>query len=194
MSIHKTIWKYLCKYVLQKYKYTNEPQGDRMKEGKHILPHWHLILWGKQVTQISWTNIKIFLIHWGIFFYVFFFFFETKFWEKAQAGEGQRERETEEPKQAPRWQQRARRGARTHESRDHDLSQSQMLNRATQVPPLAEFWKETCAFSLRIVCMVYTCPLPYLPNISFINCILKQSVNMFSPSRFSILLVHWYRK
>ena len=36
--------------------------------------------------------------------------------------------------QAPSCQHRARRGARTHEPWDHDLSQSQTLNWATQAP------------------------------------------------------------
>ena len=43
-------------------------------------------------------------------------------------GEGQRERERQNLKQAPHCQPRARRGARTHEARDHDLSRSRRLN------------------------------------------------------------------
>ena len=39
-----------------------------------------------------------------------------------------RERETEDPKWAPCWQQKAQEGAWTQELWDHDLSQSQMLN------------------------------------------------------------------
>ena len=45
------------------------------------------------------------------------------------AGEGQRQKETEDPKWALCYQHRARRGARTHKLRDHDLSQSRTLNR-----------------------------------------------------------------
>ena len=53
------------------------------------------------------------------------------FWEreKARAGEGQRERETEDPKRAKHWQQRAPGEARTHRSWDRDLSRSRRLNR-----------------------------------------------------------------
>ena len=49
--------------------------------------------------------------------------------ETARTGEGQRERETEDPKQAPRRQHRAPRGVQTHEPRDHDLNRSLRLNR-----------------------------------------------------------------
>ena len=42
--------------------------------------------------------------------------------------EGGAERETEDPKQALCWQQRAWCGTRTQELGDHELSQSQMLN------------------------------------------------------------------
>ena len=47
------------------------------------------------------------------------------------SGEGQRERETQNPKQPPRSELLAWRltGAGTHKPQDHDLSQSQMLNR-----------------------------------------------------------------
>ena len=49
--------------------------------------------------------------------------------EKERAGEGHRERETDDPKRAPPCQHRARCGAYTHELRDHDLSRRQTLNR-----------------------------------------------------------------
>ena len=47
-----------------------------------------------------------------------------------RVGEGQKEKETQNPKQAQAMtcQHRAQYGARTHEPRDHDLSQSQMFN------------------------------------------------------------------
>ena len=55
------------------------------------------------------------------------------FWdrERAWVGEGQRERETQNLKQAPgsELQHRARRGARTHRLWDLDLSWSRKLNR-----------------------------------------------------------------
>ena len=40
----------------------------------------------------------------------------------------ERERERENPKQAPYFQQRAGRGAQTHEPQDHKLSQNQELD------------------------------------------------------------------
>lgn len=56
---------YLCNYIL--YQYINEPQGKRMKGGKNILPHWHLTLWGKQVTQIIMNKSKKYFWHVGRF-------------------------------------------------------------------------------------------------------------------------------
>ena len=60
-----------------------------------------------------------------------FLMFIYVFWERAQersikqAGEGQGERETENPKQAPRCQHRAQCGAQIHKPWDHDLSENQ---------------------------------------------------------------------
>ena len=48
--------------------------------------------------------------------------------DRAQAGEGQRERETWNLKQAPGSELRASHRVRTHELRDHDLSWRQTLN------------------------------------------------------------------
>ena len=50
-------------------------------------------------------------------------------------GEGQRERERENPKQAPCCQPRARHGAQSHEPGDHDLSQNQELDTLPTEPP-----------------------------------------------------------
>ena len=52
------------------------------------------------------------------------------FWERKRTSRrgAQRDRETEDPKQALCWQQRARLGVWTHELWDYDLSQNQMLN------------------------------------------------------------------
>ena len=49
-----------------------------------------------------------------------------------QAGEGQTDRGAEDLKQALCEQRKARCGAQTHEPRDHDLSQSQVLNQLSQ--------------------------------------------------------------
>ena len=45
--------------------------------------------------------------------------------ERERAGEGQRKRETKNPKQAPCCQHWARCGAQSHKPQDHDLSQNQ---------------------------------------------------------------------
>ena len=60
---------------------------------------------------------------------MFVFIFETD-WDREWSGEGQRERETQNPKQAPglRCQHRALRRVQTHELRDHDLSWSWVAN------------------------------------------------------------------
>ena len=51
------------------------------------------------------------------------------FWERnrVRVGEGQKEGETQNPKQAPGCEHRAQCGALTHEPWDHDLSQSQIM-------------------------------------------------------------------
>ena len=57
--------------------------------------------------------------------------------ESTQAGEEQREREKENPKQTPFCQCRAQLGARTHKPWDHDLSRSRVWHStdwATQAP------------------------------------------------------------
>ena len=62
-------------------------------------------------------------------------------------GEGQRERETQNPKagrlHALSCQHRARHGARTHKLRDHDLSPSRMLNQLSHpgAPNMSRFFK-----------------------------------------------------
>ena len=52
-------------------------------------------------------------------------FLMFNFWERGRG----REKETEDLKRALRWQQRARRGAQTHEPWGHALSRRQTLNR-----------------------------------------------------------------
>ncbi|XP_058593999.1 uncharacterized protein LOC131516681 isoform X2 [Neofelis nebulosa] len=57
--------------------------------------------------------------------------------DRAQAGEGQRERESQILKQPPGFELSAQCRARTHEPRDHDLSRSRMLNRLSHPAPAA---------------------------------------------------------
>ena len=55
-------------------------------------------------------------------------------------GRGREREGTEDLKKALRRQHRARRGARTHELRDHDLSRSQTLNRLSLAgAPVSDF-------------------------------------------------------
>ena len=86
-------------------------------------------------------KIAFILVCLGLFFIVIFFLiFYVYFWGRQRErqreiehkwGRGQRERETQNPKQlqASRCQHRAQHGARTHEPWDRGLSQSWTLNR-----------------------------------------------------------------
>ena len=74
------------------------------------------------------------------------------FWERERERESwggtERETETEGPKQAPHWQRKAWRGARTHEPWDHDLSRSQSLSWLSD-PGAPKYWLlGTCCFSI----------------------------------------------
>ena len=69
-------------------------------------------------AEVSWPSLL-----WGFFFYVYSFLRD-----RAWGGEGQREREAQNPKQAPSCQHRAWCGTWTHELWDHDLRWSQSLN------------------------------------------------------------------
>ena len=64
-----------------------------------------------------------------LFTFFFFFLMFIYLWDRGGHREGQRQKETEDLKQAPCWQCRVVCRARTHELWDHDLSWSGMLNR-----------------------------------------------------------------
>ena len=70
--------------------------------------------------------------------------------EWARAGEGQRERKTQNLKQAPgsRCQHRARCGVWSHKPRDHDLSWSWILNQVSHpgTPHFTQSFKKHCHF------------------------------------------------
>ena len=72
------------------------------------------------------------------------------FWERAQAGEEQKERGTEDLKHAPRcWQQWSQCGAWTHKLWDHDLSQSWTFNWLSHpVPLFSNFYSPFTGFPL----------------------------------------------
>ena len=77
---------------------------------------------------------------------MFIYFWER---ERERAEEGQRERETEDLKQALCRQQRSWCGAQTQEPWDHDLSWSWTLNRLShQAPPWGCFFKDAEDMSL----------------------------------------------
>ena len=72
---------------------------------------------------------------WSFTFLPVSFFFKLmfiSFWEKENSCtkemQRERERETGDPKQALHWQHRARFGAWTYKSQDHDLNWNQTLN------------------------------------------------------------------
>ena len=87
--------------------------------------------------------------------------------ERTWVREGQRKRETQNPKQlqALSCQNRARQGARTYEPWDHDLSRSQMPNwlshpGTTKYKLENSFWKKYCERTkgnYYVHCTWYTC-------------------------------------
>ena len=90
--------------------------------------HWSILLHLLIPSNVFFIAV-IFSISGRVFFNVLFIF------ERAQVGDGQRERDTEDLKQALHWEQWAHCGAWTHKPRDHDLNQSWCsANWATQVP------------------------------------------------------------
>ena len=91
-------------------------KGRQWKENKGR----QLISGGRQFQLYFFTVFHLFL-----FFLIFIFESERK---REWAGKGQREKETQNLKQAPGCQHRAWHRAWTHDSQDHDLSQSQALN------------------------------------------------------------------
>ena len=96
--------------------------------------------------NISYVKSFTFLISfnlysnlWGMYYYPCIIIFKAcLFWERVcvctctWVGEGQREGERENPKQALHTQCGARYGAGTHKPWNHDLSRSQTLNRLSQ--------------------------------------------------------------
>ena len=82
----------------------------------------------------------------SLFYFILFYFERER--ERVQAGQGQRERGRHRIRsrlRAPSRQHRARRGARTHEPRDYDLSRNWTLNRRSHpgAPGLRRFKTET---------------------------------------------------
>ena len=86
------------------------------------------------------------------FFNAFIYFWRRER-DRAWAGEGQREGETQNLKQAQALscQHRARHGARTHRPRDRDLSRSRILNRLSHpgTPEWLLFFNLTSAGEIR---------------------------------------------
>ena len=76
------------------------------------------------ICSHTYYLVSIVIKHHILFLNVYYLFLR----ERERAGEGQRERGTEDLKWALHWQQRSQCGARTHEPWDHDLSWSQMLS------------------------------------------------------------------
>ena len=70
---------------------------------------------GKEFIQIYVCSESVF----NIFFNVYLF------WERERMSAGKAKRETENPKQAPRYQSRVQGGAWSHKLWDHDMNQNQ---------------------------------------------------------------------
>ena len=81
--------------------------------------------------------------------------------EKTQVGEGERERETENPKQAPHCQHKAQCGAQTRKLQDHGLkSDAQPTEPSKHLPTLTLFMT---------LCLIYQIANVRTPNVK-INC------------------------
>ena len=90
--------------------------------------------------SVVFCQKEFILLFFLIFFFTFIHFWETER-DRAQAGEGQRERDTHRIQsrlQAPSCQHRARCGIQTHKPQDHDLSRSLTPNRLSH-PGALEF-------------------------------------------------------
>ena len=101
-----------------------------------------------------------------VFLFLMFFIFER---ERVSGGGSKRERETQNPKwlQALSHRHRAWRGARTWDTRDHDLSQSSMFNRLSR-PGAPDFmfllktgkcWPTVSSFKRDGNVLGHSCPL-----------------------------------
>ena len=106
----------------KKRLHTIPPHDDRS-----LAPHLPLSPVG---LRISRTRNHLFFL---IFFLMFLFTFETETEHEQGRGRERGRPRIQSRLQAPSCRHRARRGAGTHEPRDHDLSRSQMLNRLS--PP-----------------------------------------------------------
>ena len=90
--------------------------------------------------QICYFHLSLFIIYLYFLFYSFYFLFIEFsffffFWER----ERQKKKETENPKQAPLCQHKARHGSKTREPWDHDLNPSQTLNQLSHPGALLIF-------------------------------------------------------
>ena len=116
----------------------------------------------------------LYIRHIGIFtiyFYLFYFFTVLVLTERERNGGWGRERDTEDPKWALRWQQRAWRGAWTHHPWDHDLSQSWIPNwpRHPGAPSTLEFLK---SINLRSYICKDTSTFRFVDSLHLIFCLL----------------------
>ena len=115
-----------------------------------IFPHWGWYLqWVFSIWLLwSWGMILPSLLYWGFLKNVYLFLRERER-QRASKGGAQRERGRHRiwnRLQALRCQRRAWCGARTHEPRDHDLSQSWTFNQLSHsgAPLLRVFMKKGC--------------------------------------------------
>ena len=96
---------------------------QNMKQSWYLcwLKGWFIEVWDvEQLSQIPTSPS---------FLNVYLFIWEREREHARERGKGkERQRESADPKQALCWQQRAQRGAQSHELQDRDPSQSQTLN------------------------------------------------------------------
>ena len=123
------------------YFLNSEYNNEHLRSKDHLFFHfWTVHIAGRlmwiteQIPFICTMGYILFLTLVSTSFFYCLFLREERAW----AGERQRERGTEDLRQAPPWQQRAWWGAWTHKLWHHDLSQSQVLNWLSHpgAPPL----------------------------------------------------------
>ena len=116
------------------------------------------------------TLLNLFFFFNFLFLHLFIFERQSETEHKQGTGRERRRHRIWSRLQAPSYQHRAWRGARTHKPSDHDLSPSRMHNHwATQAPPLLNLTTDDCISNNLILQVTTKAPL------SHSLCALKQT-------------------